>query len=120
MTNKELEAKVAELEAENKKLKETAEAAPAPEADVPMMGRMVPYVETETKTIRLFRDEYRYKEPLYVAINGRNWVIKRGVEVTLPKYVADYIETIMAEEEAIRDRIDREEREYREMTARQV
>lgn len=118
MTNKELEAKVAELEAENKKLKETAAAAE--EKPRGALADMAPYVETETRKIKLFRDEYRYKEPLYVAINGRNWVIKRGVEVELPKYVADYIDQILAEEEAIRDRIDREEREYREMTARQV
>ena len=38
--------------------------------------------------IRLFKDYDKYKDDVYVGINGRNWNIKRGVEVEVPKKVA--------------------------------
>lgn len=121
MTNKELEAKVQELQEENEKLKASKEGANTP-LTLPSHSAtpIIPYVETEKVRVRLFRDEYRYKDPLYVAVNGKNWVIKRGVDVELPKYVADFIEQQMTEEAAIWERVEKEEREYREMSAKQV
>lgn len=124
MTNKELEAKIKELEEQNEKLKGEAAAAQTG-ANLPLilpdpsMTPMIPYVEKEFVNVRLFRDEYRYKEPLYVAINGKNWVIQRGVEVTLPKYVADFIEQQMAEEAKIWERVALEEKEFIEKTPKQ-
>ncbi len=120
MTSKEMEARIRELEQENANLKK-AEAAPvnAPlQLPDPSITPIIPYEETQTVTVRLFRDEYRYKAPLYVSINGKNWLIKRGVEVQLPKYVADFIEQQMREEAAIWERVEKEEREYRDQTAK--
>jgi hypothetical protein len=115
-----MEARIRELEQENANLKK-AEAAPvnAPlQLPDPSITPIIPYEETQTVTVRLFRDEYRYKAPLYVSINGKNWLIKRGVEVQLPKYVADFIEQQMREEAAIWERVEKEEREYRDQTAK--
>lgn len=39
-------------------------------------------------TVTLFRDEGRYRDDCAVIINGRSWVIRRGVQVKLPRYVA--------------------------------
>lgn len=131
-TAKELEARIKELEEENAGLQEQLEDAKKQEAEekaeaiMPLtlpdrsITPMIPYKEEETVQYKLFRDEYRYKRPLYVCINGRNWVIPRGVVVELPKYVADFIEQNIAEEAAIWARVEKEEQEYRELTARQV
>lgn len=120
MTNKDMEARIRELEAENANLKK-AEAAPvnAPlQLPDPSITPMIPYVETQTVTVRLFRDEYRYKNPLYVSINGKNWLIPRGKDFPMPKYVADFIEQQIQEEAAIWERVEKEEREYRDQTAK--
>ena len=46
----------------------------------------------ENAIVNLFYDGDRYKDPLYVAINGRNWMVKRGEPVEVPVEVANVIE----------------------------
>jgi hypothetical protein len=119
-TIKELEEKNRQLQEELDRMK-TAKAAGVNAPMIlpdPSITPTIPYQETETKKIRLFRDEYRYKAPLFVSINGRNWLINRGVEVEVPKYVADFIEQQMTEEAAIWKRVAEEEEEYRKQTAK--
>lgn len=45
----------------------------------------------EKVTIRLFKDDDKYKEDLFVGINGMTYQIKRGVDVEVPKAVAEVI-----------------------------
>ena len=45
----------------------------------------------EMVTIRLFKDNERYKDDVFVAINGRSFQIKRGESVQVPKCVADVL-----------------------------
>ena len=119
MTKDELERTNQELQDRLNKLEKQGQAVRQPLVlPDPSITPMIPYEETEYVKVKLFRDEYRYKQPLYVAINGRNWLIKRGVEVTLPKYVADFIEQQMREESAIWERVAKEEQEYKDQTAR--
>lgn len=42
----------------------------------------------ETTKVTLFYDGEKYKDPVFVGINGMNWVIKRGIEVEVPVEVA--------------------------------
>ena len=44
------------------------------------------------KTVTLFLDGDKYKDPLYVGINGMNWLIQRGVPVEVPEEVAEVIQ----------------------------
>lgn len=44
--------------------------------------------------IKLFKDGREYKDPLYVAVNGHNFVIERGVEVEVPRYVEEVIKNM--------------------------
>ena len=44
--------------------------------------------QKDTVKIKLFRDEGKYKDPLFVQINGRSFLIKRGEPVTVPVEVA--------------------------------
>ena len=45
----------------------------------------------ETTKVNLFYDGDKYKDPVFVGINGMNWLIKRGVEVEVPVEVAEVI-----------------------------
>lgn len=45
----------------------------------------------KTTTVNLFYDGDRYKEPLFVGINGMTWLVKRGEPVEVPVEVAEVI-----------------------------
>ncbi|MBE5928499.1 MAG: hypothetical protein E7267_03885 [Lachnospiraceae bacterium] len=45
----------------------------------------------EMVKIRLFKDNDKYKDDLFVSVNGRTFQIKRGVEVEIPKAVEEVI-----------------------------
>lgn len=45
----------------------------------------------KTTTVNLFYDGDKYKEPLFVGINGMTWLVKRGEPVEVPVEVADVI-----------------------------
>lgn len=45
----------------------------------------------EKVTIRLFKDNGKYKDDLSVSVNGVTYQIKRGVPVDVPRFVADVI-----------------------------
>lgn len=49
------------------------------------------------KKIRLFRDNGEYKDDLFVSVNGHSFLIKRGVEVEVPDYIAQVIEDAEAQ-----------------------
>ena len=38
-------------------------------------------------TIKLFKDNGKYRDDVYVAVNDRSYLIKRGVEVTVPRFI---------------------------------
>lgn len=45
----------------------------------------------EMVTIRLFKDTGKYSSDVYVNVNDHNFVIKRGVDVQVPRYIAEVI-----------------------------
>lgn len=46
----------------------------------------------EPVEIRLFKDDARYKDDVFVAVNGKRFRIQRGVNVTVPRYIALAVE----------------------------
>lgn len=42
--------------------------------------------------IKLFKDNDRYKDDVFVSVNGENYQIQRGVEVEVPDYIAEVLE----------------------------
>jgi hypothetical protein len=46
----------------------------------------------ELVTIQLFKDNDRYRDDLYVAVNGERILIQRGVPVTLKRKFAEVIQ----------------------------
>lgn len=62
----------------------------------------------ELVTIRLFRDGGKYKDDLFVAVNGRRWLIQRGVDVQVPRYVADFLDSMQKQDVETSQMIKRE------------
>lgn len=93
---------VAEAQA---KAAETLEAATtAPQGAQPQGEELVP--------IRLFKDNDKYKDDVFVAVNGRSFQIKRGETVQVPAYVAEVLEQSMAQDNATANLIERETSAY--------
>lgn len=55
--------------------------------------------------IKLFKDNSRYKENLFVSVNGVNYKIRRGVEVEVPPEVAEVLEHSQMQDERTAARI---------------
>lgn len=53
----------------------------------------------KTETIKLFKDNGRYKGDMLVSVNGRRFLIQRGVEVTVPYPIAQVIRQSMRQDE---------------------
>lgn len=53
----------------------------------------------ETETVKLFKDNGRYKGDMLVSVNGRRFLIQRGVEVTVPYAIARVIERSAKQDE---------------------
>ena len=55
--------------------------------------------------IKLFKDNSRYKEDLFVSVKGVNYKIRRGVEVEVPPEVAEVLEHSQMQDERTAARI---------------
>lgn len=54
-------------------------------------------------TIHLFKDDDRYAAPVFVGVNGDSYLIQRGIDVKVPKAVAEVLEhSIKQDAEAAR------------------
>lgn len=90
---------LAEAEAKAKEPVETAPAGKEAQGE-----KMVP--------IRLFKDNEKYKDDVFVAVNGRSFQIKRGETVMVPDYVAAVLEQSMAQDMATANLIEEESSRY--------
>ena len=61
--------------------------------------------ERKNVRIRLFRDNGRYKEDLFVSVNGVNYKIRLGVDVEVPPEVAEVLEHSQLQDERTAARI---------------
>lgn len=66
----------------------------------------------ERVPFRAFKDSGRYKDDIIVGLNGRVYVIKRGVEVMIPRNVREIILQSMEQDERTAELIEREEDKY--------
>lgn len=60
----------------------------------------------ETVKFVLFRDDDRYKEPLFVGVNGKSYLIERGKEVEIPKSVHEVIINSMSQKRATEEAME--------------
>lgn len=89
-----------------------AEEAAAPVVEEPAPVRMVP--------VKLFYDGDKYKKDVYVSVNGQRFQIQRGVEVMVPHYVAEVLESSILADTAAQAAMDRMQAEYEAATKAQV
>jgi len=67
-----------------------------------------------TVEVRLFRDSDKYRDDVFVAVNGRAIQIRRGETVRVGKEFAEVLENSMRQENAAADIMERESTGYRE------
>lgn len=96
----------AEAQAIIEKAKEEAAAIAEPSLAAPKRR------EDNLVPIRLFKDGDKYKDDVFVAVNGRSWQIRRGETVMVPDYVAEVLEQSMAQDTATANLIERESSAY--------
>ena len=68
---------------------------------------------SEKVPVELFKDNGKYKDPLYVSVNGYNCSIERGKRVMVPRFVKQVIEQSVAQDQATAEKIAMLEREAR-------
>ena len=107
----EYEQKLAEREAENARLrgeKRTAEAKKRKAAE-----EYEKYLN-EYISVKLFKDNDRYKDDVYVAVNGQNCIIKRGEWVRIKRKFAMVLDASEIQDMKTAELIDREQRRFAE------
>lgn len=57
--------------------------------------------------IKLFKDNGRYRDDVYVAVNDRSYLIKRGVEVTVPRFVEQALQNSLTQDEYVASLVEK-------------
>ena len=68
-------------------LAKSAEERPLPEVVVAQTAEQKAFLE-ELVPVKLFKDKDKYKDDVTVIVNGKTWLIQRGVQVMVPRMVA--------------------------------
>ncbi len=58
-------------------------------------------------TIKLFKDNGKYKDDVFVSVNDRSFLIKRGVEVTVPRFIEQALKNSLAQDEYVASLVER-------------
>ncbi|MBQ3232407.1 MAG: hypothetical protein IJB25_02910 [Clostridia bacterium] len=64
--------------------------------------------------VRLFKDNQNYTSDVFVSVNGENYLIKRGVTVDVPDYIAEVLENSQKEDENAVMRMEMAEKSFLE------
>lgn len=66
--------------------------------------------------VKLFKDNGKYRDPLFVSVNNYRAAIPRGVEVSIPYYVYKHIQEMSAQDEATAQLIAMQSNEFEAKT----
>nr|DAE15522.1 MAG TPA: hypothetical protein [Podoviridae sp. ctZ5d16] len=66
--------------------------------------------------IKLFKDNDKYKDDVFVAVNGKSYLIKRGAEVEVPESVKEVLDNSAAQEERAAEYMETQQKEYEQKT----
>lgn len=94
--------------ADTKEVVDNSEAAEKSEA----AEEKEPVKEKDTVRIKLFKDNGEYKDDLTIGLNGKMYKIQRGVEVEVPKGVAEIIKRSMESDQRTAALISELESQY--------
>lgn len=68
----------------------------------------------KTVKIKLFKDDGKYKDDVFVCINGKSYGVKRGEWVDVPEAVAKVIEAMEKQDNKTANLMQREQDKYLE------
>ena len=68
--------------------------------------------------VELFKDNKDYKDDVFVCVNGKDIVIKRGEKVMVDKKYKEVIDASMLQDKKTADLMDEKQDEYREESLR--
>lgn len=71
-----------------------------------------------SKVIRLFKDSNLYCDDVFVAVNGKNFLIQRGVDVSVPYYVAEILENSAIQEQEAKKTVQSIQQKYQNSVSR--
>nr|DAI52500.1 MAG TPA: V-type ATP synthase subunit E [Caudoviricetes sp.] len=108
----EAKAQAAELLAEARAQAEALLSAARSQAEASPVGGPVPAAPEKMVRIRLQKDNWRYRDDVFVGVNGKGWLIKRGVPVEVPENVAEVLENSIRQDESTAMLIERESSKY--------
>lgn len=66
----------------------------------------------EKVTIKLFKDNAKYRDDVYVAVNDRTFLIKRGVEVSVPRFVEEVLKNSLSQDEYVALLVEKLQADY--------
>lgn len=72
--------------------------------NIDRMNEMVP--------LNLFKDTGKYKDDIFVRVDGKRYQIKRGIPVQVPRKVADVINQQLKQDQATAQMIEMKEAEF--------
>ena len=70
--------------------------------------------QAKTVKIRLFKDNQNYTGDVFVSVNGENYLIKRGITVEVPDYIAEVLENSQKEDVNAVIRMEKAEKAFLE------
>ena len=90
-----LMGRIANLEKQNKKTEKAEKAATGAGAATAAFD---PVAENEARMkelvdVVLFKDNGKYKDDVFVSVNGKTYQIKRGVTVRVPRFVKEVLDS---------------------------
>ncbi len=105
----EYEQKLAEKEAENARLRNIKKTA---EERSKAQAKEYENYLNEYISVKLFKDNDRYKDDVYVAVNGQNCIIKRGEWVKVKRKFALVLDASEIQDMRTAEYLEREQRRF--------
>ena len=105
----EYERRLAEKEAENARLRSVNKKAQARAIE---QAKEYERYLNEYISVKLFKDNDRYKDDVYVAVNGQNCMIKRGEWVKIKRKFALVLDSSEIQDMKTAEFIEREQRRF--------
>ena len=72
----------------------------------------------KTVKFKAFKDDDKYKDDIFVAVNGKRYQIKRGVEVEVPESVYKVLMNSSAQDQAAYRLMEQKANDYKSETER--
>lgn len=105
----EYEQKLAEKEAENARLRQDKKAQ---EERARAQAKQYEDYLNEYISVKLFRDNDRYRDDVYVAVNGQNCIIKRGEWVKVKRKFALVLDSSEIQDMRTAEFMEKEQKKF--------